>query len=225
MLDLPRVYDNKGGNYPQHKGKPRLSYSAYTSFKEESYRGDFFANYFLGMESKGNVFTDYGGKCGEFLEKLERSDLSEFDISVLSKLERPDNAKYEREIVIDRGSYLIQGYIDQEYEREDGKLILQDLKTGSIEKKADFYGGEDYQQTTIYCYQRELEGAEIGYSGVILLDRKGNGQEKYPLRLTGDIEYIPTPYSKERAEKFLESFDETAKKIEEYYKIYKKYFE
>jgi len=35
---------------------------------------------------------------------------------------------------------------------------------------------------------------------------------------------IPTPYSKERAEKFLKSFDQTAKDIEEYYNTYLKYF-
>ena len=223
MLDLPKVYENEGGKYPQHVGKPKLSYSAYGSFTEEAYRGEFFANYFLGIRGEGNIFTEYGSKCGEYLEKLETSDLSEFDISVLSQITRPENAKYEVEIVIDRGSYVIQGFIDQEYLVEKG-LVIQDLKTGAIEKKAKDYGGDDYQQTTIYSYQREKEGETIAYSGVMLVDRKGNGQEKYPLRLTGEIAYIPTPYSVERAEAFLEKFDKVAKEIEAYHKVYKKYF-
>jgi hypothetical protein len=223
MLDLPKVYENEGGKYPQHIGKPKLSYSAYGSFTEEAYRGEFFANYFLGIRGEGNIFTEYGSKCGEFLEKLETSDLSEFDISVLSQITRPENAKYEVEVVVDRGSYVIQGFIDQEYQGENG-LVIQDLKTGAIDKKAKDYGGDDYQQTTLYAYQRELEGEKIAYSGVMLVDRKGNGQEKYPLRLTGEIAYIPTPYSKERAETFLNKFDKVAKEIEAYHKIYKKYF-
>lgn len=223
MLDLPKVYENEGGNYPQHVGKPKLSYSAYNSFLEEAYKGEFFANYFLGIRSEGNIFTEYGSKCGEYLEKLEKSDLSEFDISVLEKLERPENARYEVEVVIDRGSYVIQGFIDQEFKVPDG-LVIKDLKTGAIDKKAKDYASEDYQQTTLYAYQRELEGEKVVYSGVMLLDRKGNGQEKYPLRLTGEIADIPTPYSKERAEAFLKKFDKVAMQIEEYHKVYKKYF-
>ena len=223
MLDLPKVYENEGGNYPQHVGKPKLSYSAYNSFCEESYKGEFFANYFLGIRSEGNIFTEYGSKCGEYLEKLEKSDLSEFDISVLEKIERPENARYEVEVVIDRGSYVIQGFIDQEFKVPDG-LVIKDLKTGAIDKKAKDYASEDYQQTTLYAYQRESEGENVVYSGVMLLDRKGNGQEKYPLRLTGEIADIPTPYSKERAEGFLKKFDKVAIQIEEYHKVFKKYF-
>jgi len=225
LLDLPKIYENEGGKYPQHTGKPKLSYSAYTSFCEAAYRGDFFANYFLGIRSEGNIFTEYGSKCGKLFETdTDSSDLSDFDVSVIRDIERPPNALYEVEIVVDRGSYVIQGYIDREYLDIEGNLVISDLKTGSIEKKAKDYASQDYQQTTLYAYQRELEGEHIIYSGVILLDRKGNGQEKYPLRLTGEIEWIPTPYSKKRAELFLSKFDATAKKIEEYHKIYKKYF-
>lgn len=225
MLDLPKVYENEGGKYPQHVGKPKLSYSAYNSFNEDAYKGEFFANYFLGIRGEGNIFTDFGGKCGKLFETdTDSSDLSEFDTNVIKSIYRPENSLYEVEIVVDRGSYVIQGFIDREYLDLEGNLAIDDLKTGAIKSKKDFYGGPEYQQTTLYAYQRELEGEHIAYSGVILLDRKGNGQEKYPLRLTGEIEYISTPYSKKRAEDFLKSFDKTAKKIEEYHKVYKKFF-
>ena len=226
MLDLPKVYEvneNTPEQYKKYEGMPKLSYSAYNSFCEEAYKGEFFANYFLGIRSEGNIFTEYGSKCGEYLEKLEKSDLSEFDISVLEKIERPENARYEVEVVIDRGSYVIQGFIDKEFKVPDG-LVIKDLKTGAIDKKYKDYAGEDYQQTTLYAHQRTLEGENVVYSGVILLDRKGNGAEKYPLRLTGEIAEIPTPYSKERAENFLKKFDKVALQIEEYHKVYKKYF-
>jgi len=228
LLDLPRVYEvgeDTPERYKKYEGMPKLSYSAYNSFNEEAYKGEFFANYFLGKRGDGNIFTDFGGKCGKLFETdTDSSDLSEFDTNVIKGIERPANALYEVEIVVDRGSYVIQGFIDREYSDVEGNLVIHDLKTGSIKTKSDFYSGDDYQQTTLYSYQRELEGEHIAYSGVILLDRKGNGQEKYPLKLTGDIAYIPTPYSKERAEDFLKSFDKTAKKIEEYHKVYKKYF-
>ena len=226
MLDLPKVYEvneNTPEQYKKYEGMPKLSYSAYNSFCEEAYKGEFFANYFLGIRSEGNIFTEYGSKCGEYLEKLEKSDLSEFDLSVLEKIKRPENARYEVEVVVDRGSYVIQGFIDQEFMVPDG-LVIKDLKTGAIDKKYKDYAGEDYQQTTLYAHQRTLEGENVVYSGVMLLDRKGNGQEKYPLRLTGEIADIPTPYSKERAEEFLKKFDKVAMQIEEYHKVYKKYF-
>jgi hypothetical protein len=228
MLDLPKVYEvgeDTPEKYKKYEGVPKLSYSAYNSFNEPAYKGEFFANYFLGIRSDGNIFTDYGGKCGKLFETDDdTSDLSEFDVDVIRSIPRPENALYEVEILVERPGYTIQGYIDREYLDEEGNLVIDDLKTGAIKSKKDFYGGPEYQQTTLYAYQRELEGETIAYSGVILLDRKGNGQEKYPLRLTGEIEYIPTPYSKKRAEDFLKSFDKTAKEIETYWKTYKKFF-
>lgn len=222
MKLLPKIYENEGNKYPQHLGKPKLSYSAYTSFKEDGYRGEFFGNYFLGIKGEGNIFTSYGSLCGKYFEELTNNGLSDFDCSVINKVDRPENAKYEVEVVIDRGWYVIQGYIDREYMTKEG-LTVEDLKTGAISSKKAFYSSDLYQQTTLYSYQREVEGETISKSGVILLDRKGNGQDKYPLRLTGEIEYIPTPYSKDRAEAFLLEFDKTAEEIRRYYAVYQKY--
>ena len=39
-----------------------------------------------------------------------------------------------------------------------------------------------------------------------------------------DIQYIPTPYVREEIEEFLLELDETAKKIEKYWKLYKEVF-
>ena len=220
---LPRVYEDEKGNYPQHKGKPKLSYSAYNSFVEEGYRGEMFANYFLGLSNEGNIFTSYGSMCGQYFENKVNTGLTDFDCSVIDSIERPENARYESEIVVDRGWYVIQGFSDREFFHQDG-LIVEDLKTGAISSKASFYGGDEYQQTTLYAYQRDVEGHNVIGSRVILLDRKGNGQEKYPLRLTGEIKYIDTPYSMERAEKFLKKFDLVAEQIAEYFSVYNNIF-
>lgn len=222
---LPKTYDDPFGNYPQHKGKPKISYSQYNSFVDNLYKGSYFGQYFLGVPDDGNIFSDFGGKCGEYWEKEECSDLSEADIEILKKtLDRPDNARYEVEVVIDRGSYVIQGFIDQEVEVKPKVLHLYDLKTGNHKDKPAYYGGDDYQQTTLYSYQRKQEGFTIEYSGVKLLERKGNGSDKYPLKLSGKIKEIPTKYSDERAETFLKKMDETVLEISKYYQTYLRLF-
>lgn len=230
QLELPKKYNYiEGISDPRYKhldGVPKLSYSAINSFSEDGYRGEFFQTYFLGQRSEGNIFTAFGSKIGEVLEKGvdESKELSEFDVeTVLKHVPRPDNAVYEAEIVLERDGYCIQGFIDKQVEINPKVLTIEDLKTGSIKSKKEYYAGEKYQQTTLYAHQRAIEGYDISYSGVILLDRKGNGQEKYPLRLTGDAEFIPTPYSPERAEKFLKECDEVSLEIQEYFRIYNKY--
>jgi len=231
-MKLPSIYNEREHNpvperFKKHIGKPAMSYSSYNSFIEESYKGDWIANKFLKEPNKGNIFTEFGSSVGNYQETRQiQPYLSEFDIKTLDK-ENPANplAQYEREIVIDRGSYVIYGFVD----RILGEKVIDvaDFKSGGIDKKRADYESEKYNQTTLYCYGLEQEGFIINSSGVILFDRKGNTLEegnKNVLRLTGEVAYIPTPYSKERAEKFLLEVDEVAKEIEDYYKTYLKYF-
>lgn len=230
QLNIPWIYENKSGNpkFEKFVGRPKLSYSFYNSFLEEGYAGELFGTKFLGEEREGNVFTEYGSAVGEYLERRQQSELlSDFDISVLEKENPADQTcLYEYEIVVDRGSYVIQGFIDK-LKRVGKKSIVIDYKTGAIDKKAKEYANIKYQQTTLYAYSEDLEGQEVEYSGVVLFDRRGNVLEKESknnLRLTGEIEHVPTPYTRERAEKFLEKFDKTAIEIEEYWRVFNKYF-
>lgn len=223
-IELPKIYLNDAsGNYPQHVGKNKISYSQYNSFKDPLYKNDYIRQYFLGERSESGIYALFGSACGEYLEKLEVDTnwLSPNDVKVLEKLERPEGATYEGEIVIDRGTYVIQGFIDQEF-GVDGKLFIKDLKTGNVNTKVKFYGGPEYQQTTIYSYARVQEGYTIGYSGVMLLGRKGNGEQYGPLKLSGVIEHIETPYSEERAKKALASIDAVVFEISNAYKLFKK---
>ena len=236
QLDLPSVYENRSGNpeLEQFIGRTKLSYSAYNSFKEPAYKGEFFGVYFLGAPRTGTIFTDYGSAVGMYQETGESQEyLSHEDKRILDeKIGRPEGAIYEKELVIDRGSYVIQCFVDRIIEEVDGLEVI-DFKTGDISKKRADYESEDYQQTTLYSYGLEQLGYTIKYSGVKLANRKGNtlnpdafskNGDPLWLRLTGEVLDIPTPYSKERAEKFLDGFDKTAKEIEEYFKLYKKYF-
>lgn len=234
QLDLPSIYKERKDNlvperFKKYIGRPAISYSTYSAFKEEGYRGEWLANKFLGLPSEGSIFTEFGSSVGNYQETGKPQEyLSTSDMEVLDK-ETPANplAEYEREVVIDRGSYIIYGFIDRLLGVESMEVDLADFKTGAIDKKAKEYASDDYQQTTVYSYGLEQEGFKINSSSVVLFDRKGNTLEqgnKNVLRLTGRIEHIPTPYSKERAEKFLLEMDKTAKKIEEYWKLYQKVF-
>ncbi len=223
-LILPKTYEDPFGNYPQHRLKPKLSYSQIGSWKDPLYKLDYIRQYFMGQRQEPGIYAQFGSACGQYFEDLTIDEdwLSDDDVQVLRKLERPENARYEVEIVIDRGWYVIQGFIDQETEVQPKLLDLIDLKTGNVDTKKRFYAGPDYQQTTIYCHQRVIEGFGINYSGVKLLGRKGNGENHGPLRLSGVIENIPTPYSTQRAENALAQFDIYAIEISNAYQLYLK---
>lgn len=48
--------------------------------------------------------------------------------------------------------------------------------------------------------------------------------EKSPLRLTGKVENIPTPYNSKEFENWLKMVEKVAKEISDVYKTYLKYF-
>ena len=241
-LNLPKKYEYiEGKSRPEYKkydGREKISYSQYTSFISPEYNGQYYASYFLKLRDPGNIFSDFGGWCGEYIEKREDESLylSEEDKKVLMSIERPKNTEYEREIVIDLLPFgvdaVLQGFIDEIAIEENSATII-DSKTGNVKSKVSYYSDpKQYGQTSIYSYEIENEGYDIGYSGVILFGRKGNTLEKIHskannplwLRLDGNIEYIPTPYSRKRTETLLKKISKTVVEISEHYKTYLKYF-
>jgi hypothetical protein len=229
---LPKVYEDRNGKYPQHKGKFKISYSQYTSYKDPEYQNDYYVQYFSGINLGGNVFSDFGGYCGTKIEhnalgKEYETPLLEEDLAILrDKIDYPDNCVYEDEICVDFGDFVCEGFIDRTWYKEDG-VEVTDYKTLNIQKKLEFYASEEYGQTSLYCHAKEEEGSAILNSSVCGLGRKGTsfeGKGNYRIRLSGEVVNIPTPYSKERAEKVLNSMREVAHQISEDYKIYLKYF-
>jgi len=230
-LILPKTYEAKEEKFKYADGLPKLSYSQYSSWNDPLYKNQYIHGYIFGIPQPGNIFSDFGGYVGSWLEsggKECHPDLTEETINTLKKVHRPDNAEYEKETVIVRdtpyGKYSIQGFIDCCYEVKPLTIRVIDYKTGNPDSKIEYYGSDKYQQTTLYSYYLDtVEGKTIDYSGVLLLCRKGNGRGIHVLRLPGQIEEIPTPYSRERAEAFLEKVDKTAKEISDLYKIFLKY--
>lgn len=228
---LPRVYSNKdegvSGRFPQHEGRPKISYSQYNSWCEDAYRGAYIGKYFLGVPDPGNIFTDFGGYVGEYLEKGvdDSGYLDAEDLKWLDTVEKPENAEYEREVILDLVDFVTQGFIDQNWMTPEG-MIVKDFKTGGDKKVAD-YASDDYQQTTLYCKSLVEEGETIADSCVELLPRKGNKLDKladHPMRIVGEGIPIPTPYSEERAEKFIKKLTKVTIDISEHFKCYTKFF-
>lgn len=217
-------------NLPKKKkvdGKliPYISYSQHSSFNEtnEEFRYQMILQYIFGVKvpSRFELFGTYGNHCGEYIETKgkKRGDLlSDNDCKILNEVMKdfPEGSEYEREVWIDRGNYFILGYEDR-WELISPKLCdVEDFKTGNIDKKGPFYASDKYGQTTLYCFSEQEKGLEIRNSFVTMLDRKGNPMSDTnptKLYLSGRVEKIPTPYTKERAEKVLASMDETAAKL------------
>jgi hypothetical protein len=229
-LDLPKKYslheERPREEFKKYVGMNKISYSQYSSW-HSMYKGSYIAQYFLGIEEDSGIFAEFGTKCGEYLEKQDKADLSDKDIEILDSIESPRDAEYEREIVIDLRPFgadaVMQGFIDRTMTVENGYKHITDFKTGA-EKKEGFYASDEYWQTRLYAYALDEEGEIVDSCGVILFPRKGNGTEKHPLRLEGEPMHIDTPYVRKDTEKVLKKVAKTCVEISDYYKLYKKFF-
>ena len=103
------------------------------------------------------------------------------------------------------------------------QVEIVDYKTGNI-SKTEKYTNPKYKQTRLYAYQKENEGYSIKNCGVKMYGRKGNGSEKSPLMLTGEMVNIDTPYDRKEVEKWLEYVNTISKEISECYQTYLKIF-
>lgn len=227
---------NVDGKYDKYIGMPKLSYSQITSWLDPSYRHEYVRNYFIKTPRKGNDFTEFGSACGTFIESIGTDNpkahdnyrhlLSQNDRDILSSISFKDNQVYEDYIVIDiDGKFVIEGFADRiTYGKNTKHIIIEDFKTGSIEKNAKKYAIDDYAQTCLYGYAKELEGYKVKECKVLMFDRKGNGSEKHPIKLTGEIIEIDSKYSEEKVQRFLEKARDTAEDISENYKKFLKYF-
>jgi hypothetical protein len=227
------VYLNEGGKYPQHLGKPKVSYSQLGSFKD--YKMGYIRDYILGMKSDDGIFASYGKYIGEYLsDDIRHEYLDDDDVKVLDSLEKHEGATFESEIVIDRGTYVIQGFSDKEF-KINNLLFIDDFKTGNSDDMFKKYGDlKKYYQTRLYAYQRENEGFEIGGCRVVHLGRKGNALERgkvhektknrLDLRLSGQVNEIETPYIRQDIEGYLKEVDNIVLEIADYYTLYNNIF-
>lgn len=225
MIELPRQLD----------GKPKISYSQFSSYKDPDYQNQYYLQYFSGISLPSGEFAEMGTSTGQFIEDLgmgtnppRKGCLSDEDVEViLNKITFPPNCAYEDEIIVDCGDFCIQGYADRIKYLDNKEVEVEDFKTLNLDKKADFYASEEYGQTALYSYQKEIEGYKVVRSFVTGIGRKGSslsGTGNFKMRLSGEVKEIETPYTKERGEKTIKDITVVVKQISDEYKIFKKYF-
>jgi len=231
---LPKTFEDRNNKRPECKGKPKLSYSQYSSYKDPEYQNQYYIQYFSGINLPSGEFAEFGTSCGEFIEDVGNKavpvrlgHLSQEDTEVLMKLDYPDNCVYEDEIIVDLGDFCLEGYTDRTWYKENNEVEIRDYKTLNLDKKKDFYASDEYGQTALYSHQKELEGYKVTKAEVGGLGRKGSslsGTGNFKMRLSGQIEFIPTPYTEERGKKIIADITKVAHQISEDYKIFLKYF-
>lgn len=230
-INLPSVLDKNVWFYEDNKeiidphlGKFYISYSTVNSFSDPKYFDGFIKSKIVGVRDNGSCYTSFGSWCGSMLEEgvipSENPDgftgAENFDFS--HRLER---AEYEKFILIDRGSYVIIGFIDRYMEYEDG-VEVTDQKTGGKGKEAE-YKSEEYIQTVLYAYAMELQGKKIRNTNILFMRREGSHLNP-PLHLSKECFFIDLPYSKERVKYALEKVDKAVEGISKLYTTYQKIF-
>jgi hypothetical protein len=217
------------------EGKPKISYSQYSSYKDLEYRNQYYLQYFSGISLPSGEFAEFGSSVGQFIEDVGMTNtpprtgcLSQEDLEVImSNITFPPNCVYEDRVIVDCGDFYIEGYIDRTQYLAEKEIEIEDFKTLNLDKKKDFYASEEYGQTALYSYQKEIEGYKVVRSFVTGLGRKGSslsGSGNFKMRLSGAVEQIETPYTKERGEKIIEDIRKVVHQISDEYKIFQRYF-
>lgn len=205
-------------------GKPYISYSTMESWEE--YREDFIKEKLVGIPQQFGIYKEFGsylGKAyedGKFPEENPHNFIGQENLD-LSKY-RSDKAEYEKLIIIDKGEYIIVGFIDKFERLEDSSVWVNDLKSGGA-KKEEKYASEDYTQVPLYAHALEENGEKIGRTDVLFI-RRESSHYKPPLKIGKDQFYIPINYNKTKVDKALKKVDRVVKEISEIKNVYDKYF-
>ena len=215
--------------------KPKISYSQYSSYKDEEYQDQYYLQYFSNIRLPSGEFAEFGTSCGQFIEDVgmgitppRTGCLSKEDIEIiLDKITFHPNSVYEDKIIVDCDGFILEGYADRIKYLDNKEVEVEDFKTLNIDTKRKFYESEEYGQTALYSHHKEKEGYTVKRSFVTGLGRKGSsldGTGNFKMRLSGVVEEIETPYTKERGEKVIEDITKVVHQISDDYKIFIKYF-
>lgn len=229
-IQLPSVltedtpfYEKHQEQLKPHLGKYYISYSTVSSWF--SYKEDLIKQKFAGIKLDSGIYADLGSYVGEAVETGQFPSENPHNFQGqenvdLDKL-RPNGAEYEKLIVIDRGDYIIVGFIDI-YLEENGVCHILDLKSGGA-KKENEYSSKDYIQVILYAHAIESLGKKIGSTKVYFIRRTGSHINP-PLVLSKEQFEIPLEYNKERVKFALAKVDKAVKEISELYTTYTKIF-
>ena len=209
-----------------HIGKYYISYSSVNAWENPQYRPEFIRSKFAGIKHPTGIYAKFGSWCGFALEwgqfPIENPDKFSGEKNIKLDKVRPENAVYEKMILIDRGTYIIVGFIDMCHEYEPSTLHVRDQKTGGKGKHVE-YESESYIQVILYAHALEQQGYKIGKTDVYFIRRTGSHVSP-PLTISEEQFIIPIKYNKDRVEYALNKVDRVVGEISDLYKIYLKYF-
>lgn len=206
-----------------HLGKFYISYSTQESWIE--YKEDFIKQKLIGLPQSEGIYKDLGSylghayEHGEFPKENPRGFIGQENFD-FNEVRHPD-AEYEKLIVIDRGEYIIIGFIDKFVKYEDG-VWVNDLKTCGKDKEKK-YSSPEYTQVILYSYALEQLGEQIKRTDVLAVRREGS-HVKPPLKIGKEQFYIPIEYNKERVKFALDRVENAVREISEIKTTYDKYF-
>lgn len=213
---LPRVDDN---------GLYYLSYSQISTWKKS--KREYIRQYFFGEAFEGNAYTEFGSKVGEALEHNDFEGFNAKETKFLKTVPRYD--EFEREIKLQMDGFYIKGFIDTNTlsvttkNKKQIELVdrIADYKTGDIEKKAEEYESDNYNQLEIYAAGvRQQTGMLPNEANVYLIHRTGNAFKNEKLKLGNEFITITKDISEKRVEEVLREVQEIAQEISQYYKLY-----
>lgn len=205
-------------------GKPYISYSTMESWEE--YTEDFIKEKLVGLPQPFGIYKEFGSYLGTAYENGVFPKDNQYGFIGQENLElskyRNDSAEYEKLIIIDRGEFIIVGFIDKFERLEDNSVWVNDLKSGGA-KKEDKYASDNYTQVPLYAHALEVIGEKIGRTDVLFV-RRENSHVKPPLKISTEQFYIPVNYTKEKVDKALKKVDRVVKEISELKTTYDKFF-
>lgn len=206
----------------KHLGKQYISYSTQSSWTD--YREDFIKEKLAEIKLPDSIYANFGNWVGESTEygvaQLNKHDFK--GAENLKLVPRPEEAIYERLIVIDFGEWILIGFIDVFVEKENKVASLLDIKSGGA-KKEEGYKKEDYTQVILYAKALEDEGYTIDKTGVWFVRRTGS-HIKPPLTLSDEQFYIPLEYNKERVDYAINKLKKAVEEISEINTTFQKIF-
>ena len=233
MINLPSILTESSWFYKEPKyqeqlkpylDKPYISYSTMESWEE--YREDFIKEKLVGLPQPFGIYKEFGSYLGTAFENGNFDHDNPFGFIGQENLDlskyRTDDAEYEKLIIIDRGEYIIIGFIDKFERLEDGSVHVQDLKSGGA-KKEEKYASDEYTQVPLYAHALEQIGEKIGKTDVLFI-RRESSHYKPPLKISKEQFYIPVNYTKEKVDKALKKVDRVVKEISKIKTEYDKFF-
>lgn len=199
--------------------RPYISYSSVGSWFD--YKDNFIKEKLVGIKLPQGIYACLGNYVGTAIEHGYFSEENPYGFVGQENINLEDyrkpNAEYEKLIIIDRGEYIIIGFIDVYFE-EDGKKYLLDNKTGGKSKEA-VYSSEEYLQTVLYNYALNGECE----TGVNFIRREGSHVNP-PLKIGKEQFYIPVEYNEKRVKTALDKVDKAVKEISEIKNVFDRFF-